>query len=57
MFCANEISILVLHSPQILSEKGKPYPELWPKFLAAATVATAAEPQPQAFHEKWKFQN
>ena len=30
-----------------------PYPELRPKFLAVA--ATAAEPQPQAFYEKWKF--
>ena len=38
-----------------------PYPELRPKVLAAAAAAaaaaTAAEPQPQAFYEKWKFQN
>ena len=37
------------------------YPELRPKLLAAAAAAaaaaTAAEPQPQAFSEKWKFQN
>ena len=42
-------------------KKLKPYPELRPKVLAAtaaaAAAATAAEPQPQAFYEKWKFQN